>query len=160
MYDCLLKTSINKNNWVYNVKTLLDTHGFSHVWINPNSINLKTFHLIFKQRLQDTFKQQWHQKLIASESVCTYRSFKTIMEFEVYIDLLPKKFRFAFAKLSSHKLSIENGRYSRNRIDRVQRKYLNCNYLNDLEDEYHFVLYIYYIYLYLSTNNVKPLMGT
>ena len=75
MYHCLLETSINRNNWVYNVTTLLDTHGFSHVWINPNSINLKTFHLIFKQRLQETFKQQWYNKLLASESLCTYRSF-------------------------------------------------------------------------------------
>ena len=82
--------------WVYNVKTLLDTHGFSHVWINPNSINLKnTFHLIVKQRLQYTFKQQWYNKLVASEFLCNYRSFKTTMEFEVYIELLPKKFRFA-----------------------------------------------------------------
>ena len=141
MYHCLLETSINRNNRVYNVKTRLDTHGFSNVWINPNSINLKTVHLIFKQRLQDTFKQQWYNKLLASESLCTYRSFKTTMEFEEYIDLLPKKLRFALAslRLSSLKLRIETGRYPQNRIDRVQRKCLNCN-LNDLEDEYHFVL--------------------
>ena len=68
-------------------------------------------------------------------------TFKTTMEFEVYIDLLPKKLRFALAslRLSSHKLRIETDRYSRNRIDRVQRKCLNGN-LNDLEDEYHLVL--------------------
>ena len=71
-------------------------------------------------------------------------TFKTTMEFEVYIDLLPKKLRFALAslRLSSHKLRIETDRYSGNRIDRVQRKCLiplNC-ILNDLEDEYHFVL--------------------
>jgi len=95
-------------------------------------IKKKPFDLIVKQRFQYTFKQQWYNKLVASESLCTYRSFKTTMEFEVYIDLLPKKFRFALAslRLSSHKLSIETDRYSRNRIDRVQRKCLYCN-LND-----------------------------
>ena len=63
------------------------------------------------------------------------------MEFEVYIDLLLKELRFALAslRLSSHKLRIETDRYSRNRIDRDQRKCINCN-LNDLENEYHFVL--------------------
>ena len=55
-------------------------------------------------------------ELLASESLCTNRSFKTTMEFEVYIDLLPKKLRFALAslRLSSHKLRIETDRYSRN----------------------------------------------
>jgi len=77
------------------------------------------------------------------------------MEFEVYIDLLPKKLRFALAslRLSSHKLRIETDRYSRNRIDRVQRKCLNCN-LNDLEDEYHFVL-ICPMYNHLRTTYIK-----
>ena len=53
-------------------------------------------------------------ELLASESLCTYRSFKTTVEFEVYIDLLPKKLRFALAslRLSSHKLRIATGRYS------------------------------------------------
>jgi len=48
------------------------------------------------------------------------------MEFAVYINVLPKKFRFALAslRLSSHKLRIETGRYSWNRIDKVQRKCL------------------------------------
>ena len=158
MYHCLLETSINRNNWIYNVKTLLDRHVFSRVWINPNSIGLKTFHLIFKQRLQDTFKQQWYNKLVASESVCTYRSYKTTMEFEEYIDLLPKKLRFALAslRLSSLKLRIETGRYPQNRIDRVQRKCLSCN-VNDLEDEYHFV-YICPTYNDLSTTYIKKIL--
>ena len=58
--------------------------------------------------------------------------------------------------LSSHKLRIETDRYSRNRMDRVQRKCLiplNCN-LNDLEDEYHFVL-ICPMYNDLRTTYIK-----
>ena len=35
-------------NWASNVKSLLDNYGFSFVWTNPHSVNLKTFHLIFK----------------------------------------------------------------------------------------------------------------
>ena len=62
-------------------------------------------------------------------------------------------FALASLRLSSHKLRIETDRYSRNRIDRVQRKCLNCN-LNDLEDEYHFVL-ICLMYNDLRTTNIK-----
>ena len=70
------------------------------------------------------YKQQWYNKLLASESLCTYRSFKTTMEFEVYIDLLPEKLCFALAslRLSSHKLRIDTDRYSRNRIDKSPEK--------------------------------------
>ena len=41
------------NNWAKSVRSLLDTYGFSYVWNNPNSVNLKTFYLIFKQRVVD-----------------------------------------------------------------------------------------------------------
>ena len=29
------------NNWATNVRTLLDSYGFSYVWNNPNAVNLK-----------------------------------------------------------------------------------------------------------------------
>ena len=35
------------NNMATNVRTLLDSNGFSYVWNNPNAVNLKTFHLQF-----------------------------------------------------------------------------------------------------------------
>ena len=40
-------------------------------------------------------------------------------------------------RLSSHKWNIEIGRH--NKIDRQDRKCIRCN-LNDIEDEFHFVL--------------------
>ena len=42
------------NNWA---SKLLDNYGFSYVWNNPFSVNLKTFHLLFKERVIDVFKQ-------------------------------------------------------------------------------------------------------
>ena len=42
-----------------------------------------------------------------------------------------------FGHISSHKLNIEIGRH--NNIDRQDRKCIICN-LNDIEDEFHFVL--------------------
>ena len=42
-------------------------------------------------------------------------------------------------KLSSHELLIETGRYTNGRLERNERKYTFCD-MNDLEDEYRFVL--------------------
>ena len=139
LYDCLLEIKNNKNNWVYNVKSLLDEYGFSYVWYNPGLVDLKKFHILFKGRVTDVFKQKWERKLSTSE--VSYGYIKNSFEFESYIDILTKKFRIATSRLrlSSHKLRIETGRYAPNRIDRNQRKCLLCN-KNDIEDEYHFVI--------------------
>ena len=42
-------------------------------------------------------------------------------------------------RLPSHKLRIETERYNRNRTDRELRYCTLCN-VNDVEDEYHFLL--------------------
>ena len=72
--DCVLKTaytlSLNdciegKRNWalLYHVKTILYTHGFDNVWEDPFSVNPNTFVCMFRQRLIDTFIQQWNADL-------------------------------------------------------------------------------------------------
>jgi hypothetical protein len=69
-----------------------------------------------------------------------YKELKPVFERSVYIDIVEnKKHRNIIAKLrlSSHKLFIETGRHQN--IVRDQRKCVLCN-LNDIEDEYHFVL--------------------
>ena len=44
-------------NWAGNVKSLLDNNGFSYVWNNTHAVNLRSFHLAFKERVNDIFKQ-------------------------------------------------------------------------------------------------------
>ena len=39
----LLDVQRGKQNWCSNVKYLLDSYGFSYVWENPSSVNLKAF---------------------------------------------------------------------------------------------------------------------
>ena len=51
-------TGANACNWAK--KSLLDKYGLSFVWSNPFSVDLKTFHLQFKQRVLDVFKQSWY----------------------------------------------------------------------------------------------------
>ena len=59
----------------------------------------------------------------------------------MYLDILPSKLRNILTRLrlSSHKLRIESDRYTRNRTPSELRYCILCN-VNDVEDEYHFVL--------------------
>ena len=66
--------------------------------------------------------------------------FKQTLEYEMYLDVLPKSLRFYFCRLrmSAHPLRIQSGRYARNNTPRQERHCLICN-TTDIEDEYHFV---------------------
>jgi len=48
LYNNLLSSN-NMNNWAYKVKSLLDSYGFSDVWINPYTVDLKNFFVVFKE---------------------------------------------------------------------------------------------------------------
>ena len=137
----LLDVQRGKQNWCSNVKYLLDSYGFSYVWENPTSVNLKAFQAEIRLRIIDVFKQTWYNSLTNSSSLSLYKEFKVKFEFEKYLDNLPFSTRIAMSKLrlSSHKLRIETGRYKQQRTDRSLRKCQFCN-SQDLEDEYHFLL--------------------
>jgi hypothetical protein len=102
---------------------MLDCYGFSYVWNNPSCVDLGKHHLLFKARLIDTFKRNWSQRLQECGTLFMYKQFKTEFRFEPYLDLLPFKFRNALSKLrlSSYKLAIETGRYSREKVERNER---------------------------------------
>jgi hypothetical protein len=51
--DMLDQLNKGKTNWLVNVKKLLDSHGFSNVFHNQDCVILKTFHLLFKERVFD-----------------------------------------------------------------------------------------------------------
>ena len=76
-----------------------------------------------------------------TESLHTYKYFKTDFGTEKYSTILSKQLRICLSKLrmSSHNLRIEAGRYGRNKIIGSERYCLKCN-THDIEDEYHFIL--------------------
>lgn len=94
----------------------------------------------FKCRLIDSFKQEWFSNLEKSPVLCIYRNVKSCFEYECYLNILPRCFRFYFCRLRMNglPLKIQTGRFSRNRIPREERYCLFCNDL-DIEDEYHFI---------------------
>ena len=128
-------------NWASNVKSLLDTTGFSDIWYTQSSANLKPFPLIFKRRIIDMFIQNWSSCINNNQSTRIYKDIKETFCIEDYITLLPKHLYRFFAKirLSSHILKVETGRYGSQRIDYNQRICNQCN-KNEVEDEFHFIL--------------------
>ena len=74
-----------KKNWLLNVKRLLESYGFYHVWLNPTAIsNPKEFCRIFKRRLIDCFMQVWRENVDICCPLLSYRYFKNTFEFEYY----------------------------------------------------------------------------
>jgi len=127
-------------NWIYNIKKLLDDYGFSYVFNSVHDIDFKFFKPIIKSRIIDSYKQNWHRTLEDSSMLDIYRTFKSNLEYEIYLDLVPKHLRFYLCRLrlSVHPLRIQTGRYNGNTIARQERYCLCCN-TTDIEDEFHFV---------------------
>ena len=146
----------NGRNWAADIKTLLDSYGFSYIWLSQNEANLDNFHIVFKQRVYDVFVQSWNNNINTSSTLCSYKLFKPVFEYEKYLCLLPTKFRISMSRLrlSSHKLHIETGRYAQNRTERHERYCAICN-KRDIEDEYHFIC-VCEAYQQLRAIYIKP----
>ena len=135
-----LESRQNTTNWASLVKHLLLSLGFHEVWLAQGVGNYNAFMTIFKQRLTDTFIQNWHSRLHSSTRAVFYRSV-AVFQFQPYLEKINiSKFQKVFSRLrmSSHRLEIEAGRWARpNSIPLDERK---CRTCNAIEDEYHFVI--------------------
>ena len=116
--------------------------GFYEIWLNQGIGNYKSFLSLLKQRLTDTFIQNWLARLGESTRADFYKTFARF-QMQPYLEKVNTcicKFSQAFSKLrvSSHRLEIEAGRWTKLRaIPRDDRK---CHICEILEDEFHFVI--------------------
>ena len=88
----------------------------------------------------DMYLTNWREGMEVSSSLSLFWNLKSSYQLAPYLyKVLNKKCRNAISKLrlSSHPLLVETGRYTG--VPREQRKCTLCE-LNDIEDEYHFVL--------------------
>ena len=89
-----------KQNWASCVKDLLSRLGFMEVWEMQGVGNIGVFMNIFKQRVRDSFIQNWHERLENSTRL----------------------------RLSSHRLEVEVGRWAKpNKVPYENRKCKNCD---------------------------------
>ena len=102
----------NKENWASKVKYILNSFGFSYVWMNQGVENINAFIKVFKQRVKDIFIQNRDADLSQTSKTKTYILIKSF-DFKMYlVNIKIKKYRFVLTKfrLSSHQLEIETGR--------------------------------------------------
>eukprot|EP00918_Siedleckia_nematoides_P055132 GHVU01120244.1.p1 GENE.GHVU01120244.1~~GHVU01120244.1.p1 ORF type:complete len:281 (-),score=3.44 GHVU01120244.1:191-1033(-) len=133
-----LEVNVNTKCWCHKVKSLLDSLGFSDIWLNENSVGIP-FDSI-KQRITDQYLQSWSEKVNGMNRLELYKNIKTELKFENYLDEIANvKQRKALTKFrcSAHNLAIETGRH--NNIPRNERVCKLCNN-NNIENEYHFTL--------------------
>ena len=121
---------------------------------------------VFKQRIIDTFTQEWQGSLSSSSVLDLYKYFKISLTYEPYLDNVPNDIRHFItkarisARISAHALRVHTERFSRNRIPRENRYCLICN-KEEVEDIYHFIcicpVYNELRRIYLETNiYVRP----
>lgn len=137
-HDAAQNRTYNSNNWAYQLKQFLDSHGFSYVWINQECVDIP--YDVIKQRVLDNFKQRWYSDINNSGRLYSYAIFKHEFELEKYLRVIPEgKYRNALSRFrtSSHRLRVETGRYEN--IARENRICIFCN-MNQVENEYHFLL--------------------
>ena len=81
-----------------------------------------------RKATEELFSNKWKQQIQEGTKADTYRTFKTNMKFEIYLNHPKRKERVALTKLriSDHKLMIEKGRHIRPLIPREDRKCHMC----------------------------------
>ena len=99
-------------NWVTNIKHVLESNGFGIVWLFKGVGNESLFLNDFKIRLIDCYKQSWHAKISTSENFSTFYSFKSLILKETFLcdDSLNKalrnvliRFRLGVSQINSHR---------------------------------------------------------
>ena len=126
-------------NWLYKVKILLESAGFSKIWMFPDSVIGSKIYPHIKAKIYGHLHcelERGNARLFFPLSVQKVKY--SYQQVPYFYKLLNKKHRNAIAKLrlSSHPLLIETGRYSG--IPWENRKCIYCD-MDDIEDEFHFV---------------------
>ena len=130
-------------NWAASVKCLFESLGFNNVWYFQGVGNVNAFLSVVKQRLTDTFIQNWNERIQTSFTWFRAKTYSLFHDFsyKTYLEIVKvEKFRFVLSRIRmfSHRLHIEAGRWHKPQsISLNERKCLNCN---NIEDESHFIL--------------------
>ena len=79
-----LEDLLNKTNWASLVRNLLTSLGFYEVWLSQGVGNINIFLSQMEQRLNDTFIQNWHERLSNSTRANVYKTFASF-QFQPYL---------------------------------------------------------------------------
>ena len=82
-----IRKSPNKTNWASSVRDLLSRYGFLNVWLAQGVENSNSFLQHFKQRVRDSFIQEWHARLENSTRARFYVNIANF-QYQTYLDIL------------------------------------------------------------------------
>ena len=63
----------HSKSWTSNVRKLLQESGFNDVWLYPESVNVNSFIIMFRNRLKDLFISKWRIDVNDSPSLYLYK---------------------------------------------------------------------------------------
>ena len=100
-----------KENWASAVRDLLCTNGFAFAWWNGSVGDETRFLTEVWQRLKHCVTQNWHSRQETNESYEVYRTFKSALEKEKYLDVIQNqqtrktftRFRLGIGQIKTHK---------------------------------------------------------
>ena len=133
-----LMQGATENNWVLQLKTLLNELGFTYLW-NSQSMTKLQLQMV-SQCIYDQYFQSWYSAVNTTSKLETLKCLNKVFNFEKYLTCIKiDSHRVALTRFrcSAHKLMIEEGRH-RN-VEKYYRLCQICN-INVIEDEYHFLL--------------------
>ena len=79
-------------NWIPQVKTLLDTFGFSEAF--TNIVNTFFFQIYLNNVLWIFFIQEWNGMVDRSNVIDDFKYLESTLSYEPYLDILPNNLRF------------------------------------------------------------------
>ena len=129
-----------QKGWVTDLKQLLFSNGFGHVWISQGVGNEELFLKVMVLQMTDIARQTWSNEISASSELSTCKEFKTLLNQEKYLQVINNYFihkQLTRFRISNHQLLIEEGRHRG--IDLVDRRCKFCG-MNCVENEIHFLL--------------------
>ena len=131
---------IYKQGSVTDLKRLLFTGGFGHVWISDGVGDENKFLHEFSLRLADIAKQSWKSDTDANAKLSAYREIKSLLGPEEYLKETDNYFicrQTVKLRISDHSLMIEKGRqHGMLREDRICKQ---CD-IGCVEDEFRLLL--------------------
>jgi hypothetical protein len=130
---------VNNKNWAWNIKTVLESHGFENAWRDGVG-NPRGFLRLLRTKMIENFKLEWARKLDGSERFLVYKTFKQMHGLESYLsDITIKRFRDCVIRL---RFGINDLNVNRRYQKATRPVSPNCPFCpGKNEDEIHFLLH-------------------